>query len=101
MGEIKSIRARVYWLQAEEGGRRTPISTGYRPSAFWDGLEERGGNDGHIILEDRDQCLPGDECIIRMDFYCPKLVPDSVKSNTTFTLREGRVVAKGIVLEVF
>ncbi len=102
MAEIKGIRTKIYFLRSEEGGRKSIIFSGYRPSIWWDGLEERGGNDGQIILEGRDTCFPGEECVTRVEFYYPELLPTSIKTGMTFTVREGgRVIGRGQVIDVF
>lgn len=100
-GKIKGVRAKIYFLRSDEGGRRSIIFTGYRPSIWWDGLEERGGNDGQITLEGKDRCLPGEGAILRIQFYRPDLLPDSVNIGTTFTAREGgRIVGRGEIIEI-
>jgi elongation factor Tu len=101
MVQIREVRARVYFLRPDEGGRRSIIFTGYRPGIWWDGLEERGGNDGQITLEGKDRWLPGEEGALRIQFYHPDLLPDSVVVGTTFTAREGgRIIGRGEVIEI-
>ncbi len=101
MTEIKEIRAKIYVFRSDEGGRKSGIFSGYHPGVYWDGLEEMGGNDGQLILEGKDKCLPGEECIGRIEFYHREFLPRSLKVGTTFTMREGgRIVGRGEVMAV-
>ncbi len=98
---IESIEAQVHFLSPEEGGRKSKIFTGYRPTFFWDGHEELGGNDGRIILEGHDECSPGEDSTLKVEFYRPELLPDTISQGTTFTIREGkRIIGRGHVQEI-
>ena len=95
------IKALTYFLSPEEGGRKTIIFTGYRPTFFWDEADSPGGNDGEIQLEGQDTCEPGTTINILVEFYVPKRPPASLKVGSKFKIREGaRVIGQGHVLEI-
>ncbi len=105
MTQVTAFRANVYFLKPEEGGRRTPIFTGYRPSLYFGLRGSDGGrlyNDCVITLEGRDQVLPGTKCYARITPFRPELLQDVLKPNVTFEMTEGaRIVVRGTIVEVF
>jgi translation elongation factor EF-Tu-like GTPase len=40
--ELAKISAKVYLLRPEEGGRKTPIFTGYRPAVYFGDRQTNG-----------------------------------------------------------
>ncbi|WP_069164012.1 elongation factor Tu [Nocardia altamirensis] len=84
--------ARVYLLGTAEGGRRTPITTGYRPQFYL----RTGDVVGDVTLpDDISLALPGDtvELTVRLGRPAP------VEPGLGFVLREGgRTVGAGTVL---
>ena len=100
MSKVTGVRAKIYFLRPDEGGRRTPVVSGYRPHFHFE-QDVRSDYDGAILLEDREQASPGDECVVRIEFHHPEYVRDYLTTGATFTAREGsRVVAKVTVLEL-
>jgi translation elongation factor EF-Tu-like GTPase len=97
---VDAVRARLYLVPTEEGGRRTPIATGYRAACWIEPIDPAiGGNDGLVTVEDEDSIAPGSEKVVRIRFLYPDLVGDKLKSGLTFELREGpRVVARATVI---
>ncbi len=100
MDGIQGVRAKLYLLRTEEGGRRSGVSTGYRPGVFF-GPTEDGGYDGHLVIEGHETINPGEEYSVRIEFLRPDLIPSFVRPNTPFRVQEGGwVVGRGTVLEV-
>ncbi len=105
MDEVKEVRARVYFLTPEEGGRKGPIFSGYRPP-FDFGLRSQSGekiyNDCIVTLEDRDQVFPGEESTIRIRPLHPELLQGVLRVGLHFSVTEGprRVVGRGIITEL-
>jgi translation elongation factor EF-Tu-like GTPase len=100
VGGIQGVRAKLYLLRTEEGGRRSGVSTGYRPGVFF-GPTEDEGYDGHLVIEGHDTMGPGEEYAVRIEFLRPDLIPSFVGPNTPFRVQEGGwVVGRGTVLEV-
>ena len=91
-----SGEAELYVLTAEEGGRRTPFRTGYKPQFFF-GLTDVTGT---VSLAGADQAagvMPGDRRTVRFDLERPV----AFETGMRFALREGsRTVGAGFVTEV-
>lgn len=94
------IRARLRLLTTEEGGRRTPISTGYRSSwAFPPGVHDQR-HDGPLVLEDAETLAVGDEADVRIHPLVPHLWP-LVAPGLRLEMFEGaRLVGEATVLAV-
>jgi elongation factor Tu len=85
--------AHVYLLTPEEGGRRTPITSGYRPQFFLRTADVAG----ELDLGEVELALPGD----RLDVTVKLGKPMPLDPGLGFAIREGgRTVAAGSVAEV-
>jgi elongation factor Tu len=85
--------AHVYLLTPEEGGRRTPIVSGYRPQFFLRTTDVVG----ELDLGEVDLGVPGE----RLDVTVKLGKPVPLDPGLGFTIREGgRTVAAGSVGEV-
>lgn len=99
--EIHSVKASVYLLSTEEGGRANSIFSGYRPTIWWEPATTNGGNDAKVTILSHDECKPGDHCTVTLEFYHPECLPDGIAPGKAFTIREGRrIVGRGTVTEV-
>lgn len=95
------IRVLLYLPTAAEGGRRTPIRSGYRAGVFLHPATSPEGNDGILTIEEGQWSSPGEECLVRIRFLHPELVPHNLSVDQRIELREGaRVVGKGVIVEV-
>ncbi|GAB0104697.1 elongation factor Tu [Nocardia sp. JMUB6875] len=84
--------ARVHLLTAAQGGRRTPISSGYRPQFFL----RTGDVSGHVVLPE-GRAMPGDT--VELSVTLDRAVP--LEPGLGFAVREGNLtVAAGTVLTV-
>jgi elongation factor Tu len=82
--------ARIYALTAQEGGRHTPIFTGYRPQFFFRTTDVVGAVD----LGDHTMVMPGDTAEITVDLGAPV----ALTIGQDFAIREGgRTVGAGTV----
>ncbi|MDW6058275.1 elongation factor Tu [Streptomyces sp. FXJ1.4098] len=89
----RRFSARVYVLSAAEGGRRTPISTGYRPQFYIRTADVVGDVDLGVTGVAR----PGDT--VTMDVELGRALP--LESGLGFAIREGgRTVGAGTVSAV-
>ena len=85
--------AHVYLLTAEEGGRRTPIVSGYRPQFFVRTTDVVG----ELDLGEVDLGIPGD----RLDVTVKLGKPVALAAGQGFAIREGgHTVGAGTVTEV-
>jgi elongation factor Tu len=96
------FRARIRLLGTEEGGRRTPVLSGYRPMLNFEPSQSNRFNDGILTLVACDMLDPGEFCDADIELLCPELVPVELKPGVPFNMNEGSiVVATGEVLEVY
>jgi len=90
----KKFKAHIYLLTEGEGGRRTPIKTGYSPQFYIRTADVTG----KITLpEDRQVAMPGDNLEVVIDL----LYPVAINPGLRFAVREGgRTVAHGAIVEI-
>jgi elongation factor Tu len=88
------IKAEVYVLKKEEGGRHTPFHNNYRPQFYIRTLDITG----EITLPDgREMVMPGDNVTITVDL----IYPVAINVGLRFAIREGgRTVGAGQVTEI-
>jgi elongation factor Tu len=90
---VLGFRARIYLLATDEGGRRTPVASGYRPQFYLRTADVVGDLDFGPV----DLVLPGDtaEATVRLGR------PVAVDAGLGFAIREGgQTVGAGTVLAV-
>jgi elongation factor Tu len=87
----RSFTARIYLLTPEEGGRRRPVASGYRPQFYLRTTDVPG----ELVLDDPAQ--PGDTVEVRVELG--KAV--ALEPGLGFAIREGGLtVGAGTVLDV-
>mgnify|MGYP006076930701 CR=1 FL=1 len=88
------IKAEVYILKKEEGGRHTPFHNNYRPQFYLRTTDVTG----QIELEEgREMVMPGDNVTITVNL----IVPVAINKGLRFAIREGgRTVGAGQVTEI-
>lgn len=99
MSALIELHARVYFLTPEEGGRKTPVLSGYKPSIFFD----KDGTMSIVFLDQENNTeamLLGREYKVRIVMnYRERL--DVLTPGASFQLREGlRVTARGTISKV-
>jgi len=91
------LEANIYYLTADEGGRKTPVATGYRGQFYYD-------NHNWIAIQqfiDKEWCEPGETVKVLIQtanpyFHCGKFF-----IGKEFEIREGsKVVGKGKISKV-
>ncbi|GHT75871.1 elongation factor Tu [Bacteroidia bacterium] len=89
-----SLKASVYVLKKEEGGRHTPFHNKYRPQFYIRTLDVTG----EITLpEGTEMVMPGDNLEIRVDLIYPVACSEGLR----FAIREGgRTVGSGQITEI-
>jgi elongation factor Tu len=90
----KIVKAEIYVLKIEEGGRHTPFHNKYRPQFYIRTTDVTG----EIILEEgREMVMPGDNVTITVNL----IVPVAVNKGLQFAIREGgRTVGAGQITEI-
>ena len=94
------LEAEIALLAPEEGGRRSAIRSGYRPSFRLDHVdgEWRGTHDATIWLDGADVLSPGSTARARVYPHVPDSWTDVV-AGSRLELREGaRVVGRAVVI---
>ncbi len=88
------LRAQVYVLKKDEGGRHTPFLTGYRPQFYIRTADVTGT----IQLDEGvEMVAPGDNA----EFTVELIKPVAVEEGLRFAIREGgRTVGAGVVTKI-
>lgn len=96
MNLIGDIEAEIYFLTTEEGGRKTPAYSGYRPQFYYD------GHDWDAIQDyDVTEVYPGQTVIARLTFLSPPFHLEKLYVGKGFLVREGqKTVAKGKITKI-
>ncbi|MBD8389024.1 hypothetical protein [Dysgonomonas sp. BGC7] len=94
---IPEIRASIYYLTEREGGRKTPVSSGYRGQFYYDDTNW----DACQTFIGQDVCLLGKTVDCYLTTASPQFHLKQLHIGKVFEIREGaRVVGKGIITEV-
>ncbi len=90
----KKIKAEIYVLTKEEGGRHTPFRNKYRPQFYF----RTSDVTGEIFLpEGREMVMPGDNLTVEVDL----IAQIAMNKGLRFAIREGgRTVGAGQVIEI-
>ncbi len=88
------FEAEVYVLSQEEGGRKTPFFSGYRPQFYFRTTDVTGGVK---LLGGAEMCMPGDNVKLEVDLG----KPIAMDAGSRFAIREGgRTVGSGVVTKI-
>lgn len=93
----KDIEAKITYLTAEEGGRTTPVFSGYRGQFHYDGNDW----DAPQTFLNVEQVMPGETVSAHLGFISPSEHVGKVHVGMSFQIREGaRIVGTGIVTKI-
>jgi elongation factor Tu len=96
-GSIKphrKVKAEVYVLKKEEGGRHTPFFPGYRPQFYIRTTDVTGSIS---LPEGMEMVMPGDNVQMGIEL----IVPVAIEEGLRFAIREGgRTVGAGVVTKI-
>jgi elongation factor Tu len=88
------FEAEVYVLSKEEGGRKTPFFSGYRPQFYFRTTDVTGAV---TLTGGADMCMPGDN--VKLEVELGK--PIAMDEGSRFAIREGgRTVGSGVVTKI-
>lgn len=94
-----SFIARLTYRTTEEGGRKTPAKSGYRPHVAFDFTEMQ--TSGQQIFLDKEIVYPGDSVKAEITVLTPDILKGKIKVGMTYEFREGAtVIGTGEVLEI-
>ncbi len=98
----KVFRAKVHILTHQEGGRKTPFTTGYRPQFYIRTTDVTGKivkiySDENNKLEEKPLAMPGDNIILEIE-----LIYDvALEKEVRFAIREGNsTIGAGTITEI-
>jgi elongation factor Tu len=88
------FEAEVYVLSKDEGGRKTPFFSGYRPQFYFRTTDVTGAVK---LLGGADMCMPGDN--VKLEVELIKQI--AMDEGSRFAIREGgRTVGSGVVTKI-
>jgi elongation factor Tu len=88
------VRAEVYVLSKEEGGRHTPFFNGYRPQFYIRTTDVTGSI---ALPEGVEMVMPGDNIEMGVELITPVAIEEGLR----FAIREGgRTVGAGVVTRI-
>lgn len=88
------LKAEVYVLKKEEGGRHTPFFTGYRPQFYFRTTDVTGNV---ALPEGTEMVMPGDNVSVTVEL----ITPIAIEKGLRFAIREGsKTVGAGVVTEI-
>ena len=95
--DLAKISAKIYLLRPEEGGRQTPIFTGYRPAVYFGDRQ----TDGLIVFDREEKPVLGGEYTVTIASAHPEYLGDALQKDATFDCREdSKIIGRGKVLKV-
>jgi elongation factor Tu len=90
----KKFECEVYILKAEEGGRKTPFQTGYRPQFYFRTTDVTGTVE---LPKDREVVMPGDNVKMVVELINKVAMEEKLR----FAIREGgHTVGSGVVTKI-
>ncbi len=88
------VKAEVYVLAKEEGGRHTPFFNGYRPQFYFRTTDVTGVT---TLSEGVEMVMPGDNTNLTIDL----ITPIAMEKGLRFAIREGgRTVGAGTITDI-
>jgi hypothetical protein len=79
--------AELQYLTTEQGGRKTPASSGYRPQVKFDFTEMQ--TSGQQTFIDKESVYPGDKVDAKIKILSPDYFADCLTEGMNFEFREG------------
>jgi elongation factor Tu len=90
----KKFETEVYILKAEEGGRKSPFQTGYRPQFYFRTTDVTGTVE---LPKDRELVMPGDNLRLTVSLISKIAMEEGLR----FAIREGgHTVGSGVVSKI-
>ncbi len=94
---IRDIEAEISYLRTEEGGRRKPAFSGYRPQFVYDGRHWDAIHD----YGDVERVYPGETAVVYLSFLSPHCHIGKLYPGKEFFIYEGaHMIARGTVTRI-
>jgi translation elongation factor EF-Tu-like GTPase len=89
--------AKLTFLPPEDGGRKTPARSEYRPQFYYDGHDW----DAVHTYPDTDEVQPGDTVRVFLAFLSPEAHVGKLRPGKAFLIREGRrIIGYGSITRI-
>jgi hypothetical protein len=79
--------AELHYLTSEEGGRKTPVNSGYRPQVKFEFIKMQ--TSGQQIFIDKELAYPGEKVEAKIKIVSPDYFAHSLTEGMHFEFREG------------
>ncbi len=94
----KDVEVEITFLTTEEGGRKGPAFSGYRPQFYYDGHD---WDAVHTYIGEVEPVYPGQTVLAYLSFLSPQYHVGKLYSGKEFLLREDqRVIGRGRVTKI-
>lgn len=91
--------ATLKYFTTEEGGRRAPVKSGYRPQVKFDFEEMQ--TSGQQVFIDKEMACPGDTVNAEITMASSMIFKGRLSSGMAFQFREGaRIIGTGQIIEI-
>lgn len=91
--------AELKYLTSEEGGRKTPASSGYRPQIKFPFSEMQ--TSGQQVFINKEEVYPGDSVKAQITIISDNYFAGKLYEGLNFEFLEGsRIIGTGVILEI-
>jgi translation elongation factor EF-Tu-like GTPase len=95
---VYNFTALLSLVPTENGGRKRPVYSHYRPSFSFSTVNEFSGE---ITFTGRGELEPGGTAIVDVKLLPSRFVPLNLKGGDSFTIMEGdKIVGMGVIQEI-
>jgi elongation factor Tu len=92
------FEATITLFPSENGGRKKPVFSGYRPSFAFNTVQHYSGE---IHLIGRSQLNPGETARARIKLLPARTIRKTIRATDAFTINEGnRLIGTGVIEKV-
>jgi elongation factor Tu len=93
-----NLEATITLFPSENGGRKKPVYTGYRPSFAFNTSQHYSGE---VRLIGKEELFPGETSRVRIKLLPAKTIRKNLKPADSFTITEGnKRVGSGVIEKV-
>jgi translation elongation factor EF-Tu-like GTPase len=93
-----NLRATITLFPTEQGGRKRPVHTGFRPSFAFNTEQHYSGE---IKLIDRDELYPGETSRASIKLLPARTIRKNLKEKDAFSITEGnKTLGTGVITKV-
>ena len=91
--------ANLKYKTTEQGGRRTPATTGYRPQVKFDFTEMQ--TSGYQKFFGTDKVYPGETVLAEVSILSAQFFENQLEMGMEFEIREGAtIIGYGIIIDI-